>query len=462
MKLIFKYLLPILLISNFAKGEIIVPLAHGGMPGGIEQITFRETALLGFHNYLEHALTEYNRYYADNCYCKTLDFQIVPFYRHLKEKNKPESSRFKKSFSEFGALVQAQLNFRNFWLRASAIVGGLKEKTKIAELQKDLLESSNKQERTDKKVKGVDDVILKLGYNVYCSDKYNLGIYLLAGAYKHFKTHLSILDNTGAKIDSSIEEINTKKHSANILKVGNATFENLGGKISGNVIFNGHKLTEEEINYLNSDSSNEQTLEAKESKVSQQNSQITQPELFILTFDSPNMGGFNHKIGAGINGAVDLYECDNKELSFLFDAQYYYAIPEKIKTMNSILEKSDSALKITPGHTISFWGAFHYVCNCYNLEIGGTLYSTFKGKIKFGKEELSAQQLGLLFVPRPVKFGITPYIAASYNTVIKDCLPASIGFGVGYEYAQIKTPKHSPIKHKFNGFNAWIEAMISF
>lgn len=147
--------------------------ATGGY--SIKQLIVRDSEDLN----LEHALFDYHHYYTQECGHIGLDFQVAPFYTHLKTiepKTKPADYVDTRATTQMGgAQFQAQLDVCDFYLRANTAVGQIKSTfaniTDETQINKKAF-----------KFTGFDDVTLKTGYDFFfCKEKHHTGLYLLGG-----------------------------------------------------------------------------------------------------------------------------------------------------------------------------------------------------------------------------------------------------------------------------------------
>jgi len=175
--------------------------ASGGQ--SIKQLIVRDSEDLN----LEHALFDYHHYYCHECAHVGLDFQIAPFYTHLKTiepKNKLANYIDTRATTQFGGVqLQAQLDICDFYLRANTAVGQIK--STFANISDDT--QINKKPF---KFTGFDDLTLKAGYDFFfCKEKNHIGLYLLGGfPVNHQKADIS---STDAQMLSTLAESRTER-----------------------------------------------------------------------------------------------------------------------------------------------------------------------------------------------------------------------------------------------------------
>ncbi len=353
---------------------------------------------------LEHALWDYHHYYPKTCDLKFLDLSINPVYKHWK------AIDGQSTINTAGAFIQGQLNFGDLWLRVNTIFGNVKQKhtdNASGDSKKD-----NSHERSNF---GIDDVILKGGYDLYFNGDDHFGLYLLGG----FPTKRNLKSEVYRKSD------HFKKNE----------------KIEGGEIIDSLHIN-----------------------------------------DTPQLGTKHFRVGTGINGGFTLMDCDEHHLTLMLDTQYRYAFPadygHSVSSEDQKEEKtSKGEVRFTPGHTVNAWTALHYAYGNCNFELGSAFTTTFGSKVtgidekkeskdedagkdkNKPKDESSHNLFKDLQTPDTVKFGATPYVAFSYNSTVFDN-PATLGFGVGYDFNALHNEKKSP--HKFQGVVAWVNASMSF
>lgn len=440
-KFLFIFLFTIF-IKNFLNGEIVISLNNNG------EALLKESN----HNILEHSITEYYRYFLDyyekfNC-SRRFDLQITPFYDFLKLNNNSS----KASFNNIGALLQGNLNIKNFWLRGNLVFSNVREKFKIEQ------DNEISRSRTN-----IDNLLLKFGYNFYSNRRFISGIYLLIDGL--VKKHYKILKNEAFYAIPEKIIKNRKQIGADFEKLCDLildtdelmTLEDLDRIVGQNTLANGIPLGSKK-------------LKALEENFNKTKVNLCEYINFSdLILETPNLGNLNNKIGFGLNFIANLYECDNKKLSMLFDGQYYYSVSRCITnayqyiTTTSTTDqvettKKSSPLEFTPGHTLNFWLALNYDYKCYNFEAGANFSTTFGEKLKIKNLELTPAQMKKLNEAvkiRTVEFNVEPYIAISYNNILCGS-PTIIGLGIGYEYNKIRIPQDLKIPDKLNGISAWL------
>lgn len=213
-------------------------------------------------------------------------------------------------------------------------------------------------------------------------------------------------------------------------------------------------------------------------------------ELIIKT---PELGTKHYRFGAGINSGWAVFDCTEQLLTWLFDIQYHYAFRTEYASSTPRNQEANAIWKtkvsadFTPGHTINAWTAFHYACAPCNLEIGSAFTTTFgsslsaikkeKNKVSKPKTSTSSEDAphvtsievinsSKVRTPALIKFGATPYIALSYNSLFYTN-PTMLGFGVGYDFNRIScrpssTLTQEPAASKFQGVFVWADASIRF
>ncbi len=345
---------------------------------------------------LEHALSDYHHYYPKACDIKMVDFYINPFYKHWQTIGAEDKD--KRSVNAVGSFLQGQVNFGDLWVRANTIFGYIKENRGDEATLVD-------KERKDRSEFGIDDIIVKAGYDFFFNSDDHVGIYAMAGF------------PTKRNLRSHVEEDKDKK------------------------------------------------------------SEIKQVP--FLAVENPEFGTKHYRVGGGINSGFTVYACDDHHLAWMFDAQYHYAFPTSYFSVSGKADEKDgkagsAEIRLTPGHTVNGWTALHYAYDAWNVELGSAFTATFGKQVGFhgeDKEGNSAEimvpadadnKFGIkseqLKTPETVKFGATPYVAASYNTTICDN-PATLGVGVGYDFNRTHREAKS---NAFQGALAWVTAAVSF
>lgn len=116
-----------------------------------------------FYITYEHAMIDYQLYnrneMSGDCIVndKAFDFAVTPVFEYLNVKGNS------REVMQYGALLRAQFNWNNVWLRAYDFVGQVAEH----------------QYSRSRKSAGADDVVIKLGYDVLKNNDQHLGLYLL-------------------------------------------------------------------------------------------------------------------------------------------------------------------------------------------------------------------------------------------------------------------------------------------
>ncbi len=383
MKIFSRAALSLLLLSSAIKGQ----------GGEFELENNRQFLVEPGNLVIEHALWDYHHYYPKTCDLKFLDLSINPIFKHWKAIDGDAT------INTYGAFIQGQLNFGDLWLRVNTIFGDVKQK-----------HTSGDKENSHF---GVDDVLLKGGYDFYFNGDDHFGLYLLGG-------------------------FPTRRH------------------LESKVVLNSEK---------------------------------TEGELEVRT---PALGTKNFRVGGGFNGGWTLYDCDDHHLALLLDGQYRYAFPatytHTVDTANKdgVTETAKHEIRFSPGQTVAAWTALHYAFGNFNVELGSGFTGTFHKKLEFkeavkekkdgkGSEGKAEEEkltltpnseasetapfaLEKIRTPDTVKFGATPYVAFSYNSALFDN-PATIGFGVGYDFNELH---HDKQPRKFQGVIGWINATMSF
>ena len=122
---------------------------------------------------LEHALLQYHHYYPTSCDVKFFDLALAPFYKFFWVGNSG------LEFESIGTLIQAQFNMGDLWIRVNALAGRLTQRLQLPkDAQQEDLETFDPQER---EVTGVDDVLIRLGYDFFYNGDDHTGIYLRGG-----------------------------------------------------------------------------------------------------------------------------------------------------------------------------------------------------------------------------------------------------------------------------------------
>lgn len=111
---------------------------------------------------------------------------------------------------------------------------------------------------------------------------------------------------------------------------------------------------------------------------------------FILSpAEVPLLGVGNYRIGVGLNGGWSLAQTQTTHLAVLADFQYYYSIPRTLgseftpltnevgSAYQEAVKKTKGEVRLTPGHTIEGWTAFHYDYHNFNIECGAVFSTTF-------------------------------------------------------------------------------------
>lgn len=198
-----------------------------------------------------------------------------------------------------------------------------------------------------------------------------------------------------------------------------------------------------------------------------------------LEYPAPYMGSLNYRLGGGFEGAVNLWECDNSKLAFLFDTYYHYSfartLTEKFEFKDGDKTVKDVTLKFTPGHTINLFGALHYAYENCHFEVGSVFATTFGESLKASLKNddkddakvISEDNMkkimndGFIRTPQTIKFSVQPYVALGYETSICDN-PLTLGLGLGYEYDSIRRPESDKNKKALHGVTAWATAALCF
>lgn len=396
MKLFSRIALSLLLLTPYAKGQ-----------GGAFSFDGKGAILIEPGDAtIEHAFNDYHHYYPKSSEVKMFELYASPFYKHWSFSDDKKGER---TVNTFGSFLQGQFNCGDFWVRLNTIVGKAQEKLKEIEVKKEEGEaqektSVTKTEHEDFSKVGVDDVLIKAGYDFFVDGDDHIGVYLVGGI---------------------------------------ATNRDLPSNLS-----------------LND----------------------------VLEIKTPQLGTKHYRLGVGINGGWTLYACDEQHAAWLFDAQYRYAFPATYVNFKEAMEAKDvnnehikkldkHDVRFTPGHTVTAWSALHYGFDAWQFELGSSFIGTFgkhvhlenvhtEEKSKEGSEEHKTTETthpldGKIIAPDTVKFGVTPYVGVSYNTLIGDN-PLTIGFGVGYDFNRLHERNKEEKANSFHGFKTWFTVALNF
>ncbi len=133
----------------------------------------------------EHAFNDYHHYYPKS-EVKMFEVYASPFYKHWSFSDEKNGEG---SLNTFGSFLQGQVNWGDVWFRINTIVGRAQEKLKEIETKKEEGEAkektSAKTESEGRSRTGVDDVLLKVGYDFFVDGDDHIGVYAVGGIATH-------------------------------------------------------------------------------------------------------------------------------------------------------------------------------------------------------------------------------------------------------------------------------------
>jgi len=212
----------------------------------------------------------------------------------------------------------------------------------------------------------------------------------------------------------------------------------------------------------------------------------------IIILKEPVFTLGNFRIGAGINGAWTVYDCNDQHATIHCDLQYRYAFRSSLATLGNFEKKHNnishenikSDLCFTPGHFVAAWLAGHYAWNGCQVEAGMVLSGGFgeetevvtrtpvgtstepkkspKNNTNFYDNQrnlLTSNDFQLIEFPQPriVQFQFQPYIAAGYSSICWDT-PYTTGLGISFDIDKLSQKR----KHNFlYGVTAWCTLTMS-
>lgn len=394
MKIVSRAALSVLLLSSAIYGQ-----------GGEYSLDNTQFLVEPGNLVLEHALWDYHHYYPKTCDLKFLDLSINPVYKHWK------AIDGHTTINTAGAFIQGQLNFGDLWLRVNTIFGNVKQK----------LEGKATSASGDTSIKasaeqshfGIDDVILKGGYDLYFNGDDHLGFYITGGfpTKRNLKSQVFIAPEVTQDFLDDRLLIDTPHLGTKHFRVG-------GGINGGFTLMDcdEHHLT------LMLDTQYHYAFPADYGRTSKSEKSGSKDE----KEEKSSRGKIRFTPGHTVNAWTALhyaYGNCNFELGSAFTTTFS-------KKVSSIDEKKESKDKKDGG-------------------------DKNKPKTESSTHELFKD----LKTPDTIKFGATPYVAFSYNSTVFDN-PATLGVGVGYDFNALHNEKRAP--HKFQGVVAWVNASMSF
>lgn len=389
MKLVTRAVLSLLLITNSLYGQ----------GGEFSLENDRQFLIEPGNPILEHALWDFHHYFPQAGDIKFCDASLNPLYKHWKERGG------NGHINTAGAFIQCQLNFESLWLRANTIFGTVHQK----------------EDTTHRSHFDIDDVLMKLGYDVSFREDRHTAFYLVAGfpTNRNLESNL-ILENssdvTSGKLTVQTPELGTKHY-----RFGAGI--NCGRTLVG---CEGHQLA--------------------------------------LLFDFQYHYAF----------PTDYISCSPNKITDTFTVH-----DEK----KARFTPGHTIVDWTAFHYV--FGSFNIeVGSAFTTTFGEKIVSfeahTSKQRQKGDSNSegiitnVLKETFGQCFIRAPdvIKFGATPYVAVSYSGTVCD-YPSTIGLGVAYDYNHLDLPFHTRIFDRqrlgiglspshFQGFMVWLNASMSF
>lgn len=342
---------------------------------------------------LEHALWDFHHYYSEKDDLKIFDFSVNPFYKHWKAVGE------KSTINTAGAFLQGQLTIHNVWLRINTIFGNIHQKQP----------KLDKTSRVD-----IDDVLMKLGYDLYYDEDSRIAPYLVTGFPTNRDLAVKFVENTSGFIEELIvktPEIGTKHYRFGVgLNNGWTVFECMKQNLAW--------LFDIQYHYAFRTAYTSITPRQLENDV---------------VWKAKTSADFTpgHTINAW-TAFHYAYAQFNLEVGSAFTTTFGSSLSSIKKETNKVAQpKEDPSSKDVPLY----------------ISVDVIPSTTVR-------------------TPAVIKFGATPYIALSYNSFL--CTnPTMLGFGVGYDFnrmggrhASIDT--HGIPDSKFQGVFVWVDTAISF
>lgn len=384
MKVLSRYALSLLLLTSCIKG-------------GTLTLDKQQFLVEPGDNVLEYALTEYHHYYPRDCQDHILDLYMSPFYKHYNVSDSDETIRYG------GAFLKGQLNFGDFWLRTTTSFGNIKQVHRDTNFT-DIFSRDNKNSKF-----GIEDVLIKAGYDVYFNCDDHLNVYFLAGLPTHKNQGALLLTDKTEKL--SILTLESPTLSSRNYRVGVGT----------NAAFAFYDCDDHHSAFL-IDLQYRYALPSVYTHTEERFSDDPSNAIGQSRADTIN---FKFTPGHTVNVWTALhhsYDCFNFEIGSAFATTF---------GSKSEFFKAEQTPATTPATETA---------GSAKPAAAPTPFDDFK-----------------VVTPNTVRFTAQPYVAVSYNDVACD-YPVTLGLGVGYNFMQL----HGENAPKLNGVTAWLTAGINF
>lgn len=358
----------------------------------------------------EHAMLDYNRKYQLEK-SNFLEISLSPFFEHAWVPGCPKSmtSCETRRFWSAGIFAQVNMQFKNFWIRIYDAFGKINE----------LCRKSDQEAKADSfGAVGIDDVVIKMGYNFYDTADHRCSFYVLGGIPTHRSLHAEVVELDGRFLinKNSKKQLGSQENYALTIEspaMGSKHFR-VGGGVDG--AFTLYRRAEHHC---------------------------------ALLCDAQ----YSYAIKSDYGMQQDWTKC-----SGLF---YMYVWPQNIVETWGKISRAKGKIAFTPGHSIDTWLALHYEYNKFGLEVGSTFNTMFGKKIELifdGDEFNKIKDRFKLVTPEIIKFGAQPYMAFSYDMPTRIGAFA-LGLGAGYQYGRTSRQK---LPNVFHGLNLWGTVALTF